>query len=106
MAEEKSSASSRSRIDLATIIGVLALCGSTVGWVFNYVSTIRDLTNANTLNITYLQANVSRLESTMTQNQRDVRDDLHDINGKLDRLLIGTPQGDNQPSSVKKWTRQ
>jgi hypothetical protein len=111
MADHVANTDRRRGVDLGTVLAVigtlltvLGMCAGLAGWVFNYVGAIRDTTNQNTQSILYLQQTAGRLEQTQQQNQRDVRDDLHDINGKLDRLLTGSPA--DQSPSTKKWSRQ
>ncbi|AAQ63340.1 hypothetical protein Nazgul40 [Burkholderia phage BcepNazgul] len=92
----------KSRIDIKMAITVLVACGSTIGWVANYVGDIRDRARESATQIQFMKEDIKRIDTNQTKVQQDVREDLRRIEDKLDRA-INDRNADN--ASVRKWAK-
>lgn len=88
-------------ISLPTILTVLAMLAGWWWWGTQMYADLRIADRENAQEIRTLRADVSRIETAQGVQSREVKDDLRDINSKLDRLsdrLIGAP-------NIKGWTK-
>ena len=89
-------------ISLPTILTVLAMLAGWWWWGTQIYTDLRLSERTNAQDIAFVKADVARIEQQQANQAQGMKDDLHDINNKLDRLtdrLIGG-------TSMKGWVKQ
>jgi TolA-binding protein len=88
-------------ISLPTIMTVLALLAGWWWWGTQLYADLRIADRENAQEIRTLRGDVNRIEGSQREQAQSVKDDLRDINSKLDRLsdrLLQTP-------NMKGWVK-
>lgn len=88
-------------ISLPTLLTVLVMLGGWWWWGTQLYADLRLADRTNAQDIAFVKADVARIEQQQANQAQGVKDDLHDINSKLDRLtdrLIGGP-------NMKPWVK-
>lgn len=89
-------------ISVRTLIAIITLVGGSWWWSTQVYADLKATNREHTQEIESLKADLARVENNQAQLARSVKDDLRDINMKLDRLtdrLI-------PPPDMSAWTRK